>query len=89
MKQMLNEYTFKQDVMILYYENMSAINIFKNPIKHICTKNIDIRYHFIRELVVEKIITLDHVAIENQLADIFTKALDSTQFEKLKNALGA
>ena len=55
---------------------------------HRRTKHIDIRHHFIRELVEEKIISLEHVATERQLADIFTKALDANQFEKLRGDLG-
>ncbi|CAM8920783.1 unnamed protein product [Rhodiola kirilowii] len=47
MKQMLEEYGVKQDVMTLYCHNMSAINISKNPVQHSRTKHIDIRHHFI------------------------------------------
>ncbi|PNY11358.1 gag-pol polyprotein, partial [Trifolium pratense] len=81
MKQMLKEYNIEQDVMTLYCDNLSAINISKNPIQHSRTKHIDIRHHFIRDLVEDKIVTLEHVATKNQLADIFTKALDAVQFE--------
>ncbi|CAM8923569.1 unnamed protein product [Rhodiola kirilowii] len=77
MKQMLDEYRVKQDVMTLYRDNMSAISISKNPVQHSRTKHIDIRHHFIRELVEKKIITLTHVSTEKQLADIFTKVLDN------------
>jgi hypothetical protein len=61
---MLTEYNVTQDVMTLYYDNLSAINISKNPIQHNRTKHIDIRHHFIRELVEDKIIVLEHVATE-------------------------
>ncbi|CAJ2662295.1 unnamed protein product [Trifolium pratense] len=88
MRQMLKEYSVEQDVMTLYCDNLSAINISKNPIQHSRTKHIDIRHHFIRELVEEKIVTLEHIASEEQLADIFTKALDASQFEKLRGKLG-
>jgi len=88
MKQMLKEYNVEQDVLTLYCANLSAINISKNPIQHSRTKRIDIRHHFIRDLVEEKIMTLEHVATEEQLADIFTKALDAKQFEKLRGKLG-
>ncbi|MCI68219.1 peroxidase 4-like, partial [Trifolium medium] len=74
---MLSEYNVEQDAMTLYCDNLSAINISKNPIQHSRTKHIDIRHHFIRELVEEKIVMLEHVATEEQLADIFTKALDA------------
>ncbi len=88
MKQMLKEYNVEQDVMTLYCDNLSAINISKNPIQHSRTKHIDIRHHFIRDLVEEKVITLEHVTTDEQLADIFTKALDAVQFEKLRSKLG-
>ncbi|CAM8983219.1 unnamed protein product [Rhodiola kirilowii] len=88
MQQMLEEYGVKQDVMTLYYDKMSAINISKNPVQHSRTKLIDIRHHFIRELVKKKIITLTHVSTEKQLAEIFTKALDNLQFETLRSSLG-
>jgi hypothetical protein len=33
-------------------------------------------------------VTLEHVATENQLTDIFTKALDANSFELLRGKLG-
>ncbi|KAA3476864.1 Copia protein [Gossypium australe] len=45
--------------------------------QHSTTKHIDIRHHFIRELVEEGKVELEYVKIENQLADLFTKALDA------------
>jgi len=88
MKQMLKEYNVEQNVLTLYCENLSAINISKNHIQHSRTKHIDIQHHFIRDLVKEKIVTLEHVDTEEQLADIFIKALDAKQFEKLRGKLG-
>ena len=88
MKQMLKEYNVEQDVMTLYCDNMSAINISKNPVQHSRTKHIDIRHHYIRDLVDDKVITLEHAVTEEQVADIFTKALDANQFEKLRGKLG-
>ncbi|PNX68036.1 copia protein (gag-int-pol protein), partial [Trifolium pratense] len=69
MKQMLLEYNVVQDVMALYCHNLSAINISKNHIQHSRTKHIDIRHHFISDLVEEGIVTLEHIATEEQLAD--------------------
>jgi hypothetical protein len=88
MKQMLKEYNVEQDVMTLFCDNASAINISKNPVQHSRTKHIDIRHHFIRELVEKKVVTLEHIATEDQLADIFTKPLDAVRFERLRSALG-
>jgi hypothetical protein len=72
----------------LYCDNLSAINISKNLVQHSRTKHINTRHHFIRDLVEEKVVTLEHVTTGEQLADIFTKALDVKQFEKLRSKLG-
>ena len=47
--------------MVVYCHNSSAIDISKNPVQHSKTKNIDIRYHFIRDLVERKIVCLEYI----------------------------
>ncbi|TYJ97126.1 gag-pol polyprotein [Cucumis melo var. makuwa] len=88
MENMLLEYGFDQDTMTLYCDNMSAIDISKNPVQHSRTKHIDIRHHFVRELVEDKVIKFDHIRSNLQLADIFTKPLDASSFEYLHAGLG-
>lgn len=40
------------------------------------------------ELVEDKVLNLEHVTTGKQLVGIFSKALDATQFERLKSCLG-
>ena len=51
MKKVLTDYALSQDTMVVYCDNSSAIDISKNPVQHSKTKHIEIRYHFIRDLV--------------------------------------
>ncbi|KAL7083944.1 hypothetical protein ACP275_14G193700 [Erythranthe tilingii] len=88
MKQMVCDYGISQDLLHIYCDNMSAINISKNPVQHSRTKHIEIRYHFIRNLVEEGSVSLEYVTTEKQLADIFTKPLDAHRFDSLRNSLG-
>ncbi|KAL0558731.1 hypothetical protein IC582_003313 [Cucumis melo] len=88
MKNMLLEYGFDQDSMTLYCDNMSAIDISKDSVQHSRTKHIDIRHHFIRELVEDKVIKFDNIHSNLQLANIFTKPLDASSFEYLHVGLG-
>lgn len=85
---MITDYGINTNSLTLYCDNMSAINISKNPVQHSITKHIDIRHHFIRELVEQNTLNIQHVGTENQLADIFTKALDANRFEGLRSTLG-
>ena len=78
MKQILEDYDIFQDTLSVYCDNTSVINISKNYVQHSRTKYIDIQHHFIKELVENKIIVIEHVTTEKQLADIFIKSLDST-----------
>nr|GEX35613.1 hypothetical protein [Tanacetum cinerariifolium] len=52
------------------------------------SKHIDIRYHFIKEHVENRVIELYFVNTEYQLADIFTKSLSRERIEFLMNKLG-
>ncbi len=45
-------------------------------------------YHFIREKVLAKEIDLIHVSIEDQVVDIFTKALGTDKLKKFRKMLG-
>ena len=88
MKQMLLEYGIKQDTVTLYCDSMSVIDISKNPVQHSRTKHIDIKHHFIRELIEGEVVVLKHVRSSLQLVDIFTKPLDVSSFEHLRAGLG-
>lgn len=72
----------------IYCDNESAIKLASNPILHRRTKHIDVRYHFIREKVLSQEIELKGIPTTNQIADIFTKALDKSKFETFRYALG-
>lgn len=78
MKQMLKNYGLKFRSAYLHCDNTSAINIAKNPVQHFRTKHIDIRHHFIRELVEDGDIKLHYIPTDKQLADIH-KTLGSNQ----------
>jgi hypothetical protein len=58
MKTLLGDYRFSQDTMIINYDNTNAINISKNPVQHSRTKHIDIRHHFLRDLVESEVVSL-------------------------------
>jgi len=69
-------------------KNTSAIAIANNPVLHSKTKHIEIRYHFIRDHVMNGDIELHFVPTEYQVADLFTKPFGETRFNILMNELG-
>ena len=88
MKKLLHDYGIPQATMCVFCNNISAINLSKNPVQHSKSKHIEIHYHFIQDLVEEKVVCLEFIHTDNQKADIFTKPLDGPQFESLRKTIG-
>ncbi len=68
--------------IVIYCDNINSILLANNPVYHVRTKHIEVHYHFIREKVLVKEIDLIHVSTEDQVADIFTKALGIDKLKK-------
>lgn len=89
MKHILNGFKFPvSELVSIFCDNTSAINISKNPVLHSRTKNFELKYHFLREKVQNKEIVLEHVSSKEQLGDIFTKPLPKDTFMYLRGELG-
>jgi hypothetical protein len=72
---------------IIWCDNVSALSLATNPVYHARTKHIEVDYHFIREKVLNKDITISFISTSDQIADVFTKGLSSARFLFLKSKL--
>ncbi|GJU17356.1 retrovirus-related pol polyprotein from transposon TNT 1-94 [Tanacetum coccineum] len=88
MRSQLKDYGFDFNKIPLYCDNKSAIALCCNNVQHSRSKHIDIRHHFIREQVENRVVELYFVETNYQLADILTKALPRERFEFLLPCLG-
>lgn len=89
MRNILEEIGFAQeDFTTLWCDNSSAIKLSRNPVLHGRSKRIHVRFHFLRELVNEGVISLEYCSTQSQLADIMTKPVKLDVFEKLRSAMG-
>lgn len=66
----------------LCMDNQGAIFLAVNPAIDRRTKHIDIRYHFIREMVEKGAVKIFYVATEDQLADSLTKNVPRSILER-------
>jgi hypothetical protein len=73
--------------LLIWEDNTGAIAIAGNPISHERTKHIDIRHHFIREKVADKVIVLHHIPTKFMLADVLTKAVSKSTFDFMRSTL--
>ncbi|KAK4382827.1 Retrovirus-related Pol polyprotein from transposon TNT 1-94 [Sesamum angolense] len=77
----------QEEPTTIYCDNKSAIAITKNLVQHNRTKHINIKYHSLREATTREI-ELKYCSTEEQLANIFTKALPRNKFEGLRMKIG-
>ena len=59
----------------IFEDNQGAVQLSQNPVSNSNSKQTDLRHHFLRELVRQGYISVNHVPSEYQHADILTKAL--------------
>ena len=81
LKNFLSELGMQQKDCVLYCDNQSAVHLAKNPVFHSRTKHIQMRYHFIRELINDGTLNLKKILGTKNPADMFTKVVTT---EKLK-----
>jgi hypothetical protein len=89
LRRLLHELGIKQtNPTPLLCDNESAISLTRNPESHKRSKHIDVRYHFIREQISKKNVEISYVNTKEQLADVFTKAIDGISQRKIMAGIG-
>ena len=58
------------DTIVTLCDNQSGIRLTDNDVFHDRSKHIDIRYHFIRDMVQRGAVRLDHIGTNEQVAYI-------------------
>ena len=69
-------------------DNQSGIHLSENLVFHDRSKHVDIRYHYIRDMVKLGSIRLQHIGTDEQVADILTKPLGKVKFFTFREQLG-
>jgi hypothetical protein len=76
------------DLTMIHCDNKSCIKLSINLVFHDKYNHIDIEYHHIRDCVQHKIMLLQYSPMEDQDADILTKALTKRKFEYHRDRIG-
>ncbi|GJY51712.1 putative ribonuclease H-like domain-containing protein [Tanacetum coccineum] len=72
----------------IHIDNESTICIVKNPVYHSKTKHIEIHHHFIRECYEKKLISVEKIHTDLNVADLLTKPFDGPRFNYLVVSIG-
>lgn len=90
LKGIVTDLTLSQDTIKtnLLIDNQSAIRMIESFENSKRSKHIDIRAHFIKDIISKKIISVYYIQTDENVSDIFTKALPTSKhayfLEKLK-----
>ena len=76
------------DATDILCDNQSCIKMTENPVFHDKSKHIEIKCHFIWDMVQKGAVKLKYVPTEEQVADVLTKPLAHVKFEYFRDKLG-
>eukprot|EP00253_Pinus_taeda_P010619 PITA_10619 len=89
LRQILLEFGFQQQhPTTLWFDNQSSIQLCKDPIQRQHNKHIELHMHFIKKLIHDHVLEVQYCSTDDQVADIFTKALTEAKFIKLRFMVG-
>lgn len=71
----------------LFVDNQGALMLLLNPMYQSSSKHVDVRFHWIREVLEEGTVTMSYVSTSSNLANLFTKALPWVKHSKGCTAL--
>jgi hypothetical protein len=81
LKKLLSDlFSAELEPIVIHCDNHSCIKLSENPVFHDGSKHIEMRYHYVRDMVQKNILSIQHVPIAKQTVDILIKPLSLTKF---------
>ena len=84
---LLDDLGVEQALLKINCDSMSAIYLARNQVYHARTKRIDVRYHFVRDILEEGDIKLLKIHTSENPADMLTKVVSGVKFAHSKALL--
>ncbi|KAD3641356.1 hypothetical protein E3N88_30580 [Mikania micrantha] len=77
----VEELGIEGNVAVLKCDNMGAIQWSKHQVFHERSKHINVKLHFVRDIINSKVVQVEYVNTSENLADMLTKSLPSSKFD--------
>ena len=81
-------FDLQTDANCIHCDNQSCVKLSENPVFHDKSKNIKIKYHYIRDMVQRGSVKLQYIAMDEQIVDVLTKPLARVKSEYFREKLG-
>lgn len=72
----------------VFNDNNGALKLSENPVFHQRTKHINVRHHFVRDVVKSGLLKVEHISTDDMAADVLTKGLSGPKHVKCLKKLG-
>ncbi|KAG8481484.1 hypothetical protein CXB51_026330 [Gossypium anomalum] len=88
LKGLFSELNEDLQISTIFCDSQSAIFLTKDQMFHERTKHIDVRYHFVRDIIARGDIVVSKISTHENPADMMTKSLPITKFEHCLDLVG-
>ncbi|XP_073022735.1 secreted RxLR effector protein 161-like [Primulina eburnea] len=89
LKGIVSELGVKQDKVVVHCDNQNAIHLSKHQVYHERSKHIDVRLHFVKDVISKGEVQMEKIDTKDNPADIMTKPLPRTKFVHCMNLVKA
>ena len=73
---------------VIHCDNQSCVKMSINLVQHDRTKHVEMKYHYVPEMVQRRAVELRYVPTDEQIADVLTKPLGQGKFVYFQDRLG-
>ena len=80
LKGFVTELGFEQQQVVVHCDSQSAIHLSKHQVFHEKSKHIDVKLHFVRDVVSQGGVKIQKISTEENPADMMTKTVPSSKF---------
>ena len=77
----------KLEPTVIHFDNQSYMKLSKNPLFHDRSKHIEMKYHFIKDMVHKGAMRFQYTCRDEQIADVLTNPLSLTKFVYFRESL--
>ncbi|KAG8497424.1 hypothetical protein CXB51_008733 [Gossypium anomalum] len=88
LKGLFSELNEDLQISTVFCDSQNAIFLTKDQMFHEKTKHIDVRYHFVRDIIARGDIVVSKISTHENPADMMTKSLPITKFEHCLDLVG-
>lgn len=78
---MIGDFGIIQKSVSIFYDSQSALHLAKHQVFHERSKHIDVRHHFVRDVVSKGVVKMLKVLTEENATDMLTKSLPIAKFK--------